>query len=237
MQFIPKFFVKWFISKLQGLLDRYPSTIININDESNIHKTVNLVNVNLNGRITVGEGTTISGGVTVFADSNVIIGKFNSINGPNTDIHSMIYPVTMGNFNSIARNVSIQEYNHKTKLLSSYSINKNIFKLNSQDDYISKSSIEIGNDVWIGAHSIILSGAKIGNGVVIAANSVVNGIIPDYAIVAGSPAKIISYRFSEEIVKELLDLKWWNWPIDKIFKNKNLFLNDLSLESLRNICD
>lgn len=235
MKIIPNKIIEFIVNKLQNLLDRYPKQIINIDKSSYIHETVKLDNINICGNVCIGEGTVISGGVNIFADSNLIIGKYNSINGPNTDFHSMIYPVTIGNFNSIARNVSIQEYNHKTNLLSSYSINKNIFKSNYRDDYTSKSSIQIGNDVWIGSHSIILSGAKIGNGVIIAANSVVYGEIPDYAIVAGSPAKIIKYRFTKEIINELLILEWWNWPISKIISNKKLFLNDLTIDILKDM--
>ena len=101
-------------------------------------------------------------------------------------------------------------------------------------DITSKGSIVIGNDVWIGAQSILVSGIKIGDGAVIAANSVVTKDVPPYAIVGGSPAKVINYRFSEEIISELANLKWWDWDLAKIKKNRSFFENEVSLST---ICD
>ncbi len=75
----------------------------------------------------------------------------------------------------------------------------------------SRGNVTIGNDVWIGYGSLIVSGVKIGDGAVIGANSVVTKPVPPYAVVAGNPAKIIRYRFSTEIVDRLLAIKWWDW--------------------------
>lgn len=235
MKLLPNFLVKAIIKKLQILLDRYPEKIISVKDKSKFHPKVNLLGVKLYGDLEIDEGTTISGGVKIFADSKIKIGKYNSINGPNTDIFSLINPIIIGNFNSIARNVTIQEYNHKTNYITTYCINKNIFKIKSLIDYSSVNAIEIGNDVWIGSQCIILSGAKIGDGVIIAANSTVNGYIPDYAIAAGSPAKVIKFRFSEEIINKLLVLKWWYWPLEKIIRNKKVFASEVTLELLNSI--
>lgn len=91
----------------------------------------------------------------------------------------------------------------------------------------------VGNDVWIGCNSVIMRGVTIGDGVVIGANSVVTKDVPPYAIVAGSPARIIKYRFSEDIIKELLQLKWWNLNPDVIKKNIELFSEKPTLKSLR----
>jgi virginiamycin A acetyltransferase len=98
-----------------------------------------------------------------------------------------------------------------------------------------KGAIEIGNDVWIGTGSTILTGVKIGDGAVIAVNAVVTNDVPPHGIACGTPAKVLKYRFSEEIIKELLEIKWWNWEIEKIKKNKDLFYNKVSLESLKEI--
>lgn len=67
----------------------------------------------------------------------------------------------------------------------------------------------IGNDVWIGVDSIIRRGVKIGNGAVVGANSFVNHDVPDFAIVAGNPARLIRYRFEEEMQAEISASKWW----------------------------
>ena len=88
--------------------------------------------------------------------------------------------------------------------------------------------ILIGNDVWIGQHSILKSTNQdkpliIGDGAVIASDSVVVKSVPPYAIVGGNPAQIIKYRFSDKIIESLLRIKWWDWDIDKIHDNFQYF--------------
>ena len=90
----------------------------------------------------------------------------------------------------------------------------------------------IGNDVWIGCHSIIKPNVHIGDGAIIGANSVVTKDVPPYAIVAGVPAKIIKYRFDAETIKKLLDLKWWNFPYQILKENIELFQKELSKDSI-----
>ena len=74
----------------------------------------------------------------------------------------------------------------------------------------------VGNDVWIGQNSLILPGAKIGDGVIIGANSVVGGEIPPYSIVAGNPARLVRKRFDDEMINLLLGLKWWDKRVEEI---------------------
>ncbi|TAG12000.1 MAG: antibiotic acetyltransferase [Rhodobacterales bacterium] len=74
----------------------------------------------------------------------------------------------------------------------------------------------IGNDVWIGHGAVILPGAQIGDGVIVGAGAVVSGRVPPYAIVAGNPARLIRQRFAPDVTAVLLDLAWWNWPLDVI---------------------
>ena len=74
----------------------------------------------------------------------------------------------------------------------------------------------IGHDVWLGTNVILTNGVKIGNGVRAAAGAVITKDVPDYAVVAGVPAKIIKYRFTEEQIRKLNKIAWWNWPIEKI---------------------
>ncbi len=82
--------------------------------------------------------------------------------------------------------------------------------------YPSKGNTEIGNDVWIGYGATIMPGVKIGDGAIIATKSVVTSDVEPYAIVGGNPAKEIRKRFSEEKIQKLLELSWWNWPLEKI---------------------
>lgn len=81
----------------------------------------------------------------------------------------------------------------------------------------------IGNDVWIGANVIILPGVHIGDGAVLAAGAVVTKDVDDYAIVGGIPAKVIRYRFDDEKIKQFQKIKWWDWEVEKIMDNLELF--------------
>jgi tetrahydrodipicolinate N-succinyltransferase len=76
--------------------------------------------------------------------------------------------------------------------------------------------ITIGNDVWIGYRAIMLPGIEIGDGAVIGAGAIVTKDVPRYAVVGGSPAKLIRYRFPQDIISKLLDIQWWQWDDDKI---------------------
>lgn len=86
-----------------------------------------------------------------------------------------------------------------------------------------KYCVEIGNDVWIGSHALIMEGVRIGNGAIIAAGAVVVKDVPDYAIVGGNPAKLIRYRFGEEEVAYLKELRWWDKDPALIKKNAKYF--------------
>ncbi len=88
--------------------------------------------------------------------------------------------------------------------------------------------IVIQNEVWIGLNATIMGGVRIGNGAVIGANSHVMEDVPDFAIVAGNPAKILRYRFSRSVIEKLLDIKWWDWSEEKIRQEAKSF--DLPVE-------
>jgi len=76
-----------------------------------------------------------------------------------------------------------------------------------------KAPTSVGNDVWIGANVFLKSGVVIGDGAIIGAGAVVTGDVPPYSIVAGSPARIIRYRFPEQLIAELIQIKWWRFNI------------------------
>jgi chloramphenicol O-acetyltransferase type B len=79
-----------------------------------------------------------------------------------------------------------------------------------------KGDTVIGNDVWIGAEALIMPGIKIGDGAVIGARAVVTKNIGAYEIWAGNPARLIKKRFSDDEISMLLELKWWDWDLEKI---------------------
>ena len=85
--------------------------------------------------------------------------------------------------------------------------------------------INIGNDVWIGEKAFIIDGVTIGNGAIIGACSVVTKDVPDYAIMAGNPARLKRFRFEREVIEKLNKIKWWNWDEEIIRANLLDFLN------------
>lgn len=88
-----------------------------------------------------------------------------------------------------------------------------------------KDDTIVGNDVWIGQNVTIMPGIKIGNGAIIAANSVITKDIPAYCIAGGNPIKIIRKRFDDELIDFLQDLKWWDWSAEKITANLDILLS------------
>jgi len=82
----------------------------------------------------------------------------------------------------------------------------------------SNLDLEIGHDVWIGTRVIVMAGVKIGTGAVVGAGSIVTRNIPPYAIVAGSPARIIRYRFEPDIIERLLSSKWWELSPEQLWE-------------------
>lgn len=201
-------------------------------DYSGIHKTARIERSCISAGVTIGEGAwlhdcTISG--------HISIGRFSTINGPSTDIYTAINYVNIGHYCSVARGVVIQEYNHWMDHCSTYSIFSHTFNDPTVEESVSKGPIIIGHDVWIGTQSIILSGVNIGNGAIIGANSVVTSNVPPYAIVGGSPARVLGYRFSESIREKLLEIQWWHWSVEKIKRNRKLFEKPLTEDSLMQI--
>jgi virginiamycin A acetyltransferase len=191
-----------------------------------VHPEAKILNSSLQGIIHVGKGSIIKDSLLLVKELH--IGRNTSLWGPNIDIHCMLNPVKIGSFCSIARNVSIQEYNHRMDRCSTYFFSSNIFNEGMEPDIVSRGPIIIGNDVWIASQVVIGSGVSIGDGAVVGANSVVLGDVPPYAIVAGSPAKVLRYRFEEKIVERLLSLKWWEWNDERILSNRELFLDKLT---------
>jgi len=94
--------------------------------------------------------------------------------------------------------------------------------------YPFKGNTIVGNDVWIGYRSTVMPGVNIGDGSIIATNSTVTKSVEPYSIVGGNPAKEIKKRFSADAIALLLELKWWEWPVEKITRNvQRLTSNDV----------
>lgn len=99
--------------------------------------------------------------------------------------------------------------------------------------YPYKGDTVIGNDVWIGYKAAIMAGVTIGDGAIIGSYSVVTKDVEPYAIVGGNPAKLIRKRFPDETIRRLLDIRWWDWPAEKLTRHvQHLTGNDI--EALEN---
>ena len=97
-----------------------------------------------------------------------------------------------------------------------------------------KGDTVVGNDVWIGQNVTVLPGVHISDGAIIAANSVVAKDVPPYCIAGGNPCRVIRRRFDEELTAYLLELQWWDWDAEKIFRNMEALCSG-DLEKIRNI--
>ena len=144
----------------------------------------------------------------------------------------------IGKFCMIASDVKfiMNGANHLTDSLSTYpfAIFGNGWE-NAMEgkSYPQKGNIKIGNDVWIGYNATIMAGVTIGDGAIIATNSTIIKDVEPYSIVGGNPAKEIKKRFSKEVITKLLDLKWWDWDIEKITQN----LHNLTCDKIVNLLE
>ncbi len=122
---------------------------------------------------------------------------------------------TVGAFCSFGHNVSIGPSQHPTDWLSSAPFQYVERLALTPEQKLCKYTNEpttVGNDVWIGNNVIVKDGVKVADGCIIGSNAVVTHDVPPYAIVAGVPARVIRYRFSDEIIEKLLQLQWWTLP-------------------------
>lgn len=153
--------------------------------------------------------------------NHIRIGAFTGIFGGRVG-HSSI-----GRYCSIAPGVDIASDQHPQDWLSSSMVqyvrdvhgwgawlSERGYKYSAPKcSFRSNSTVQIGNDVWIGKNAIIRSGVRIGDGAIVAAGAVVVSDVPDYAVVAGVPAKVKKMRFSETVVERLRSLRWWDYQV------------------------
>lgn len=161
-----------------------------------------------------------------FPIDKVFIGKYTY-----GDINVLSYNdqnvLKIGNYCSIAPEVTfLLSADHNTNCISSYPFKVKV--LNKELEGLSKGDIIVDDDVWIGYGSIITSGVYIGQGAIVAAGAVVTKNIPPYAIVGGVPSKIIRYRFSDELIQELLKVDFGKLDRKLIEKHVDDLYGDLT---------
>jgi virginiamycin A acetyltransferase len=166
---------------------------------------------------------------------NIQIGDYTYLNDfrlPVDDVRQLIMPymhqgapekLIIGKFVQIAHGVQFitSSANHPMDGFSTYPF----FTFGEpwascyESKWPNKGDTIIGNDVWLGHEAVIMPAVSIGDGAIIASRSVVTKAVPPYTIVGGNPAKVIRKRFDEETILSLLEIRWWDWPIEVINKN------------------
>lgn len=174
----------------------------------------------------------------VITDPSIIVGDYTMyndfVNDPvgfernNVLYH---YPINrdrliIGKFCSIACGAKFlfNSANHTLSSLSTYPFplffeEWGLEKRNVAASWDNKGDIVIGNDVWIGYEAVIMAGVTIGDGAIIGARAVVTKDVPPYTVAGGIPAKPIKKRYPEETIAALSELKWWDWPEERIAQN------------------
>lgn len=148
--------------------------------------------------------TTVNG---IFPLEVVTVGK-NTYGELNVITFRNITRLIIGNYCSIAQDVHfILDAGHSLNKISTYPFKSALLNMKNEEA-LSNGNIIINDDVWIGYGATILSGVHIGQGAIVAAGSVVTKDVPPYAIVGGVPAKVIKYRFSPEMITELLKVDY-----------------------------
>ncbi len=174
----------------------------------------------------------------VITNPNIIVGEYTMyndfVNDPREFQKNNVlyhYPINkdrliIGKFCSIACGTKFifTSANHTLESLSTYPFplffeEWGLDKANVAAAWDNKGDIVIGNDVWIGYEAVIMPGVTIGDGAIIGTRAVVTKDVAPYTIVGGVPAKPIRKRFAEETIKSLLEIKWWEWPEERIREN------------------
>lgn len=136
--------------------------------------------------------------------------------------------LTIGEFCSIADNITFIFSQHPTHLVTTYPSHPESIWSHNQGSTgsFSRGDIIVEHDVWIGANVTILDNVTIRTGAVVGAGSVVTKDVPPYAIVGGNPAKVIKYRFDTETIDLLLQSNWWTLPYEEL-KAMGLYTSDI----------
>lgn len=188
----------------------------------------------------------------VIKNPNIIVGEYTyyyDINGAeNFESHVMHHydfigdKLIIGKFCAIAKGIEfiMNGANHRINSITTYPFNimGNGWEKSapSLTDLKLKGDTIVGNDVWIGQNVTVLPAVHIGDGAIIGANSVVAKDIPPYSVVVGNPCEVKRKRFDEDLIEYLLQIKWWDWNSEKIFKNMEALCSG-DLTKIKNIID
>lgn len=175
-----------------------------------------LRHVRFAGKNGVGRGTVFAGQVSLGWATTV---------GVNCYIHG---PVEVGNYTQFGPAIGIYGQDHPTSYLTTY-VNRTLLN-GSMKAHVRADPVYIGHDVWLGHGAIVLRGVTVGSGAVVGAGAVVTKRVPEFAIVAGNPARILRMRFPERVIERLLRLQWWLRSPEELKSYGSLFGVDFAAD-------
>jgi acetyltransferase-like isoleucine patch superfamily enzyme len=191
-------------------------------------------------RSNIGDNVLIHEGCNIFdseLEGNNVLYKHGNLSGVKFGAYSYLNEganmanTRFGRFCSVGPEFMSGFGVHPTNFISTspvfYSTRRQCGVTFARENYFEEQKqTDIGHDVWIGSRVWVKDGIKIGSGVIIGAGAVVTKDVPDYSIIGGVPAKHIRFRFSQEVIEELLEIQWWHWPEPKLREAQALFAQD-----------
>lgn len=181
-------------------------------------------------------GKAYLGKIALSPSVKVNIGLMSYISGSSTVRGT--HKLEVGSFCSLASGLYITttNYSHPTDYPSTFNFRSNErivsenmgFDISFAPTKEVKNGVVIGNDVWVGRDVTIMNGVTLGDGCVVGTKALVTENCEPYGIYGGVPAKLIRFRFQENMVSQLLKLKWWQWPYERISRNKHFFNTNLT---------
>lgn len=152
----------------------------------------------------------------------VVLGRRVRITGP-----SHLDPCEVGPYTIFGGRVVVRSINHHTEYLNLQEIAQRRAIRARSVMKVPERLVRIGAGCWLGDNVTVLEGVEIGDGAIIGAGAVVTRSVPPYAIAVGNPARVVRYRFPEEVIELLAPLEWWTWSDEKLRANADLFETDL----------